>query len=29
MLIAIAILKKHLHRQTLLFDDPEGRKMGR
>ena len=29
MLIAIAILKKHLHRQTLLFDDLEGRKIGR
>ncbi len=23
MLIAIGILKKHLHKQTLLFDDPE------
>ena len=23
MMIAIAILKKHLHQQTLLFDDPE------
>ena len=23
MLIAIGILKKHLHKQVLLFDDPE------
>ena len=26
MLIAIAILKKHLRRPKLLYDDPEGRK---
>ena len=29
MMIAIAILKKHLNKQILLFDDPEERKIGR